>query len=99
MTPPNNLYDRVPSPAGPPVAAPIRTPDQRLRVFISSTLGELAPERDAAQTAVRTLRLHPVMFELGARPHAPRDLYRSYLAQATSLWAFTGRATAGLPRR
>ncbi|HUO45938.1 MAG TPA: DUF4062 domain-containing protein [Acidimicrobiia bacterium] len=82
MTPPNNLYDRVPSPAGPPVAAPIRTPDQRLRVFISSTLGELAPERDAAQTAVRTLRLHPVMFELGARPHAPRDLYRSYLAQS-----------------
>ncbi|HUP17842.1 MAG TPA: DUF4062 domain-containing protein [Acidimicrobiia bacterium] len=82
MTPPTNRHDRVASQAGPPVAAPIRTPDQRLRVFISSTLGELAPERDAAKTAVRTLRLNPVMFELGARPHAPRDLYRSYLAQS-----------------
>ncbi|HSL24951.1 MAG TPA: DUF4062 domain-containing protein, partial [Acidimicrobiia bacterium] len=49
----------------------IRTPDQRLRVFVSSTLGELAPEREAARTAINTLRLTPVMFELGARPHPP----------------------------
>lgn len=35
----------------------ILTPDQRLRVFISSTLGELAHERDAVEAAVRTLRL------------------------------------------
>ena len=28
-----------------PVAGGIRTPDQRLRVFVSSTLKELAPER------------------------------------------------------
>jgi predicted ATPase/class 3 adenylate cyclase len=51
-------------------------------VFISSTIGELASEREAAKTAIRTLRLAPVMFELGARPHPPRDLYRSYLAQS-----------------
>ena len=55
-------------------------PDGRLRVFISSSIGELAAEREAAKTAIRTLRLAPVMFELGARPHPPRDLYRSYLA-------------------
>ena len=60
----------------------IRTPDQRLRVFISSTLGELADERGAARAAVEQLRLTPVMFELGARPHPPRALYRSYLAQS-----------------
>jgi len=30
----------------------IRTPDHRLRVFISSTLGELAEERLAARAAV-----------------------------------------------
>lgn len=60
----------------------IRTPDQRLRVFISSTLGELAQERSAARDAVEQLRLTPVMFELGARPHPPRALYRSYLAQS-----------------
>ncbi len=32
--------------------------------------------------AVSALRLTPVMFEAGARPHAPRDLYRAYLAQS-----------------
>ena len=47
----------------------ILTPDQRPRVFISSTLQELAPERAAARAAVERLRLIPVMFELGARPH------------------------------
>jgi predicted ATPase len=63
-------------------ARAIRTPDQRLRVFISSTLGELADERGAARAAVEQLRLTPVLFELGARPHPPRALYRSYLAQS-----------------
>ena len=60
----------------------IRTPDQRLRVFISSTLEELRPERAAARDAVTKLHLTPVMFELGARPHPPRELYRAYLAQS-----------------
>ncbi len=60
----------------------IRTPDQRLRVFVSSTLQELAPERIAAREAISALRLAPVMFELGARPHPPRDLYRAYLDQS-----------------
>jgi len=50
----------------------IRTPDQRVRVFVSSTLGELAAERRAVRDAVTSLRLVPVMFELGARPHRPR---------------------------
>src|SRR5512136_1968055 len=60
----------------------IRTPDQRLRVFVSSTLQELADERAAAREAITHLRLAPVMFELGARPHPPRDLYRAYLDQS-----------------
>jgi hypothetical protein len=47
--------------------ARIRTPDQRLRVFVSSTLGELAEERQAVSRAVAALRMTPVMFELGAR--------------------------------
>ena len=63
----------------PPV---IRTPDQRIRVFVSSTLRELQDERRAARAAIERLRLAPVMFELGARPHPPRSLYRSYLAQS-----------------
>src|SRR3712207_2389301 len=60
----------------------IRTPDQRLRVFVSSTLQELAPERRAAQAAIERLALTPVLFELGARPHPPRNLYRAYLRQS-----------------
>ncbi len=66
----------------PPSESRIRTPDQRLRVFISSTIGELADERVAAKKAIDDLRLVPVLFELGARPHPPRDLYRAYLAQS-----------------
>jgi predicted ATPase len=60
----------------------IRTPDQRLRVFVSSTLKETAHERKAVRDAVTRLRLVPVMFELGARPHPARQLYRAYLAQS-----------------
>ena len=60
----------------------IRTPDQRLRVFVSSTLGELAAERHAVSRAITALRLTPVLFELGARPHPPRELYRAYLEQS-----------------
>jgi predicted ATPase/class 3 adenylate cyclase len=62
--------------------AVIRTPDQRLRAFVSSTLNELADERAAARDAILQLHLAPVLFELGARPHPPRDLYRAYLDQS-----------------
>src|SRR5512141_3089061 len=60
----------------------IRTPDRPVRVFVSSTLQELADERAAVRDAILQLHLAPVMFELGARPHPPRDLYRAYLDQS-----------------
>jgi predicted ATPase/class 3 adenylate cyclase len=60
----------------------ILTPDQRVRVFISSTLEELAAERAAARRAIRRLHLAPVWYESGARPHPPRSMYRAYLAQS-----------------
>src|SRR5215470_16472688 len=59
----------------------IRTPDQRVRVFVSSTLDELAAERAAVREAIIELRLTPVLFESGARPYPPRELYRAYVAQ------------------
>ena len=83
----------------------IRTPDQRVRVFVSSTLQELAAERAAARTAITRLHLTPVMFELGARPHAPRQLYRAYLAQSEVFvgiywqqygWVAPGEEVSGL---
>jgi Bacterial transcriptional activator domain/Domain of unknown function (DUF4062) len=55
------------------LSAPIGT-----RVFVSSTLAELAEERAAVARAISALRLTPVLFELGARPHPPRELYRAY---------------------
>ena len=60
----------------------ILTPDQRVRVFVSSTLEELAAERAAAKRAIEALHLTPVLFELGARPHPPQELYRAYLEQS-----------------
>jgi predicted ATPase/class 3 adenylate cyclase len=60
----------------------ILTPDQRVRVFISSTLEELAGERAAARRAIDRLHLVPVWYESGARPHPPRSMYRAYLAQS-----------------
>ena len=63
-------------------AAVILTPDQRVRVFISSTLEELAAERAAARRAIQRLHLVPVWYESGARPHPPRSMYRAYLKQS-----------------
>ena len=62
--------------------AGIRTPDQRLRVFVSSVIDELATERARVREAIVSLRLTPVMVELGARPHPARDLYRAYIQQS-----------------
>jgi len=60
----------------------ILTPDQRVRVFISSTMGELADERVAARRAIQRLHLVPVWYESGARPHPPRSMYQAYLDQS-----------------
>src|SRR3546814_12979842 len=85
--------------------AHIRTPDARLRVFVSLTLRELADERRAVRTAIERLRLAPVMFELGARPHPPRELYRAYPDQSDVFvgiygdsygWVAPGAASSGL---
>ena len=51
---------------GPRDKTVIRTPDRRLRVFVGSTLGELAEERRPVSRALTALRLTPVMFELRA---------------------------------
>jgi hypothetical protein len=72
----------MPMPDGGPPRTAIRTPDQRLRVFVSSALGELGPERAAARVAIDQLRLAPVMFESGARAHPPQEVYRAYLEQS-----------------
>src|ERR687891_1342395 len=81
-------------------SAAIRTPDQRLRVFVSSTLAELAEERVAVARAISTLGPTPVMFELGARPHPPQELYRAYLAQSDIFiglyWQRYGRIGPGM---
>jgi predicted ATPase len=83
----------------------IRTPDQRLRVFVSSTLQELAEDRRAVREAIESLHLTPVMFEQGARPHPPRALYRAYLEQSDAFiglywerygWVAPGEEVSGI---
>jgi class 3 adenylate cyclase len=81
----------------------IRTPDQRLRVFVSSTVGEageLAAERRAVVRVISALGLTPVLFELGARPYPPQALYRAYLAQSDVFvglyWQRYGRIGPGM---
>jgi Domain of unknown function (DUF4062) len=81
----------------------ILTPDQRLRVFVSSTLGELADERAAASRAISTLRLTPVLFDAipttgwasagAGDPGPPSSTARH--GQATTWWP----ATSILPPR
>ena len=73
----------------------ILTPDQRVRVFISSTLEELAAERAAARRAIRRLHLVPVWYESGARPHPPRSMYQAYLEQSQVFVGSTGSGTPG----
>ena len=52
------------------------------------------------ERAISTLRLTPVLFELGARPHPPRELYRAYLAQSDVFiglyWQRYGQVGAGM---
>src|SRR6476619_4268614 len=81
---PQGTGARSPVSHEPPQAGPgvILTPDQRIRVFISSTLEELASERVAARRAIQRLRLVPVWYESRARPHPPRSMYRAYLEQS-----------------
>ena len=68
----------------------ILTPDQRLRIFISSTL-DLSDERAAARRSIERLDLTPVMFEAGARPHPPRALYRAYVEHSDVFVAIYSR--------
>lgn len=56
--------------------------DRRLRVFISSRMQELAPERRAIRAALDALRIDAWVFEesAGARPHSIRQTYLDELA-------------------
>ena len=76
-----------------------------MRGFVSSMLAELAEERAAVREAIERLQLTPVLFELGARPHPPRELYRAYLEQSQIFvgiywqrygWVAPGETVSGL---
>ena len=57
-------------------------------------------ERGVVVRAVSALRLTPVLFEAGARPYPPRELYRAYLAQSDVFvglyWRRYGRVDSGM---
>jgi len=60
----------------------ILTRDQKIRVFISSTIKELADERGAVRKAISSMEYAPVYFEHGAGPHNLRDVYLAYVEQS-----------------
>lgn len=52
----------------------------RICVFVSSTIDECAAERGVVRDAIRSINHEPILFEdVGARPHPPREVYRSRL--------------------
>lgn len=59
---------------------PSATPS--LRFFVSASLQELTEERLVARSVIQDLGHTCVMFEMGARPHPPQSLYRSYIQQS-----------------
>ena len=54
----------------------INTPDQRPRVFVSSTLQELAAERQAVRDAVTRLRLPRLIYVKSPAPERDPQLTR-----------------------
>ncbi len=85
----------------PPTSLP-----EKIRVFVSSTIGECAEERQEACKAIQSLNHEPFLFEAaGARPYAPRDLYLPKLDQADIFvaiyknsygWVADGESISGL---
>jgi hypothetical protein len=77
-----------PPPGAAERARSITTPDQRLRVFISSTMVELAQERQAVRDAVARLRLIPVLWAraiariVGGRAGDATPLLEAVIARA-----------------
>jgi hypothetical protein len=58
-------------------------PSPRVAVFVSSTIGECAPERVAAREAIESIKCEPILFEkIGAPPHPPRTTYFEGLGRA-----------------
>lgn len=48
----------------------------KVRVFVSSAIGECSEERKIARSAIEALNHEAILFELvGARPYPPRSLY------------------------
>src|SRR6185369_4124432 len=66
--------------AQPPRTAPAPVAPVRRHPLPSRPVPWIVPR--VVLDAVRRMRLTPVMFELGARPYPPRELYRAYLAQS-----------------
>lgn len=51
-------------------------PNDKIRVFVSSRLGECLEERIIAKAAIKSLNHQPIMFEAaGSRPWPPRSVY------------------------
>ncbi len=76
------------------------TPNEALRIFISSTITDLGPERLAVKEVVEELQLNPILAEgLGARPETPREVTLSLVRQSDIyiglFWQRYGEVSSG----
>ncbi|HSJ84106.1 MAG TPA: DUF4062 domain-containing protein [Acidimicrobiia bacterium] len=71
--------------------------DQRLRVFVSSTLGELRSEREAAKSAIKSLRLVPAGVDLGTPPDLGGPVLESSDTFVGIYWQSYGWVTEDSP--
>src|ERR1017187_780516 len=57
--------------------------DEKLRIFVSSTINECAAERAIARKAIESLNHTAILFEaVGARPYPPRETYATRLRES-----------------
>src|ERR1039458_973584 len=57
--------------------------DEKLRIFVSSTINECDAERAIARKAIESLNHTAILFEaVGARPYPPRETYATRLRES-----------------
>ncbi|HYO61179.1 MAG TPA: hypothetical protein VEU29_04720, partial [Actinomycetota bacterium] len=71
----------------------IRTPDQRLRIYVSGDPARLPAERLAARQAVESLHLTPVTVDVEGA--TGRQVATAYLGQSNAFVGVYGTETAG----
>lgn len=75
----------------------IRSPDQRLSVFVSLELNKLAKERQTARQAIQNLRLTPLLLDSGAEFHQTQKLHQECIDRSHIFIGIYGQEYGWIP--